>query len=124
MPTTDGGATWKKAAKGFPGGDLGRIGLAISPADPEILYAIVEAGQRGGFYKSTDRGASWVKQSSHSTSGNYYMEIYCHPTKFQKDKKEWMRLPHHLRSFRYFLFSLGLKPHPVQQIHCLAIHSK
>ena len=78
--STDGGATWKKSTKGFPGGDLGRIGLAISPADPQVLYAIVEAGKGGGFFKSTDRGASWVKQSGHSTSGNYYMEIYCHPT--------------------------------------------
>ena len=79
--TTDGGKTWAKAAKGLPKGPhVGRIGLAISPADPEILYAIVEATKGGGFFKSTDRGASWEKQSSHSTSGNYYMEIYCHPT--------------------------------------------
>ncbi|HFA49366.1 MAG TPA: glycosyl hydrolase [Bacteroidetes bacterium] len=79
--TTDGGATWEKAANGLPGVDIGRIGLAISPADPEVLYAIVEAAQgKGGFFKSTDRGASWKKQSGHSTSGNYYMEIYCHPT--------------------------------------------
>lgn len=76
----DGGATWKKSASGLPRGDVGRIGLAISPADPEIIYAIVEAAKNGGFYKSTDRGASWEKQSGHSTSGNYYMEIYCHPT--------------------------------------------
>ncbi len=78
--TTDGGKTWAKSAKGLPGGPHnGRIGLAISPADPEVLYAIVEATEGGGFFKSTDRGASWVKQSGHSTSGNYYMEIYCHP---------------------------------------------
>ena len=79
--TTDGGKTWAKAANGLPGGPHnGRIGLAISPADPEIIYAIVEATDGGGFFKSTDRGASWQKQSGHSTSGNYYMEIYCHPT--------------------------------------------
>lgn len=76
----DGGASWEKSASGLPGGDVGRIGLAISPADPEIIYAIVEAAKGSGFYKSTDRGASWEKQSGHSTSGNYYMEIYCHPT--------------------------------------------
>ncbi len=79
--TTDGGATWSKAASGLPGGPHnGRIGLAISPANPEYIYAIVEASKGGGFFKSTDRGASWEKQSGHSTSGNYYMEIYCHPT--------------------------------------------
>jgi photosystem II stability/assembly factor-like uncharacterized protein len=79
--TTDGGATWSKAAGGLPGGDIGRIGLAISPANPEILYAIVEATSgKGGFFKSTDRGASWEKQSGHVTSGNYYCEIFPHPT--------------------------------------------
>ena len=76
----DGGLTWKKAAKGLPSVDIGRIGLAISPANPECLYAIVEAAQgKGGFYRSTNRGASWEKRSSYSTSGNYYQEIVCDP---------------------------------------------
>ena len=71
--STDGGENWKKVNKGLPGVDIGRIGLAISPADPEIIYAIVEAAQgKGGFFKSTNRGASWTQQSSYSTSGNYY----------------------------------------------------
>jgi photosystem II stability/assembly factor-like uncharacterized protein len=79
--STDGGETWTKAAKGFPEGDLGRIGLAISPADPEYLYAIVEAtADKGGFYRSTDRAASWQRMSGHVTSGNYYCEIVAHPT--------------------------------------------
>lgn len=79
--TKDGGKTWQKANKGLPGVDLGRIGLAISPANPEVLYAIVEAAQgKGGFFKSTDRAASWEKQSNHATSGNYYCEIFCHPS--------------------------------------------
>ena len=79
--TTDGGASWDKAAKGLPGGDLGRIGLAISPADPEVIYAIVEAQQdKGGFYRSTNRGASWERRGSYHTRGNYYSEIVAHPT--------------------------------------------
>ena len=78
--STDGGKTWAKAAAGLPGGDLGRIGLAISPANPEIIYAMVEASSGGGFFKSTDRGASWEKQSGYSTAGNYYSEIFAHPT--------------------------------------------
>jgi photosystem II stability/assembly factor-like uncharacterized protein len=78
--STDGGKTWAKAASGLPGGDIGRIGLAISPANPEVIYAIVEAAKGGGFFKSTDRGASWEKQSGHVTSGNYYCEIFPHPT--------------------------------------------
>ncbi|MEL6558093.1 MAG: glycosyl hydrolase [Bacteroidota bacterium] len=78
--STDGGKTWKKINKGLPGVELGRIGLAISPANPEIIYAIVEAANRkGGFYRSTNRGASWEKRSGHSTSGNYYQEIIADP---------------------------------------------
>ncbi len=58
----------------LPGGDKGRIGMDISPANPEIIYAVVE-GSGGGFYKSTNRGASWQKMSSTTTSGNYYQEV-------------------------------------------------
>ena len=79
--TRDGGKTWEKANKGLPSVDLGRIGLAISPANPEYIYAIVEAAQgEGGVYRSTDRAASWEKQSGYTTSGNYYCELVAHPT--------------------------------------------
>ncbi len=58
--STDGGITWEKINKGLPTTELGRIGLAISPANPEIIYAIVEAaGKKGGFYASLNRGATW-----------------------------------------------------------------
>jgi photosystem II stability/assembly factor-like uncharacterized protein len=78
--TTDGGKTWAKSASGLPGVELGRIGLCYS-ANPEIIYAMVEAQDgKGGFFKSTDRGASWEKQGGHVTSGNYYVEIFAHPT--------------------------------------------
>jgi photosystem II stability/assembly factor-like uncharacterized protein len=79
--STDGGANWKKVNSGLPSGDIGRIGLAISPADPEIIYAMVEATEgKSGFFKSTNRGASWEKQSGYFTRGNYYSEIVAHPT--------------------------------------------
>ena len=56
--STDGGKTWKKITAGLPAGDLGRIGLAIAPTDPDIVYAIVEAAEgAGGIYRSTDGGA-------------------------------------------------------------------
>ena len=81
--TTDGGKNWEKANKGLPSVDLGRIGLAISPADPEVIYAWVEAAEgKSGFFRSTNRGASWEKRSGHTTSshGNYYGEMTPHPT--------------------------------------------
>lgn len=78
--TTDGGKTWNKVNSGLPKVDMGRIGLAISPANPEYIYAIVEASQgKGGFFRSTNRGASWEKRSSYTTSGNYYQELVCDP---------------------------------------------
>jgi len=80
--TSDGGKNWEKANKGLPKTDMGRIGLSLSPADPDILYAIVEAAQgKGGFFRSTNRAASWEKRSKYNTSGNYYQEIVAHPTK-------------------------------------------
>ena len=76
----DGGKTWNKINKGLPKTEVGRIGLAISPANPEILYAIVEASDgKGGFFRSTNRGASWEKRSDYVTSGNYYQELVADP---------------------------------------------
>jgi photosystem II stability/assembly factor-like uncharacterized protein len=81
----DGGNSWEKRNSGLPTVDIGRIGLAISPVNPEIVYAIVEAAQgKSGFFKSTDRGASWSKQSGFSTSGNYYQEIVADPVNENK----------------------------------------
>jgi len=78
--STDGGANWKKINKGLPKTEIGRIGLAISPVDPDIIFAIVEAAEgEGGFFKSTNRGASWNKMGGHATSGNYYQEIVADP---------------------------------------------
>ncbi|MEO7266070.1 MAG: hypothetical protein ABIW38_14230 [Ferruginibacter sp.] len=79
--STDGGTTWNKMMKGLPADvDLGRFGLAISPVNPDNLFVIVEAEDgKGGVFASTDRGASWEKRSSYSTSGNYYQEIFCDP---------------------------------------------
>ena len=69
--SVDGGTTWEKVNKGLPKVEKGRIGLAISPADPEYIYAIVEAAEgKGGFFVSTNRAASWQKQSKTTTSGN------------------------------------------------------
>lgn len=78
--SVDGGMTWDKINNGLPTVEIGRIGLAISPANPDYLYAIVEAAQgKSAFYRSTNGGASWDKRGGHSTSGNYYQEIVCDP---------------------------------------------
>ncbi|MFN1835191.1 WD40/YVTN/BNR-like repeat-containing protein [Balneola sp. MJW-20] len=78
--STDAGQNFRKIMKGMPGGDIGRIGLDISPANPDVVYAVVEAQQgRSGFYRSTDRGESWEKRSSYSGSGNYYNEVIADP---------------------------------------------
>ena len=79
--TTDGGQTWTKLSNGLPGGELGRIGLAAAPSQPNTVYAIIEADQSGrGVYRSTDFGASWQKRSSRSTSSpQYYNELIVDP---------------------------------------------
>jgi photosystem II stability/assembly factor-like uncharacterized protein len=78
--STDGGKTWKEINSGLPKGEMGRIGIAVSPVDVNYVYAIVEArGDKGGFYRSTNKGETWSKMSSYNTSGNYYQEIMCDP---------------------------------------------
>ncbi len=84
--STDGGKTWKKINRGLPGGDKGRIGMAISPINPEVVYAIVEAtGDSSGFYRSANRGESWSRMSSEvSSSPQYYQELVACPHKFDR----------------------------------------
>jgi len=83
--TTDGGKSFRKLSKGLPTVDIGRIGLAVSPVDSDVVYAIVEAAEdASGFYRSSDRGESWEKRSDHSTSGNYYAEIFADPQRFDR----------------------------------------
>jgi photosystem II stability/assembly factor-like uncharacterized protein len=78
--TTDGGKTWRKLTAGLPTVHMGGIGLAISPANPDVVYVIIEAANdQGGFFRSIDRGESWTKMSSHTSSGQYYNEIFCDP---------------------------------------------
>jgi photosystem II stability/assembly factor-like uncharacterized protein len=83
--STDGGQTWNKITSGLPDCDMGGIGIAISPANPDIVYTIIEAQEdAGGFFRSTDCGESWSKMSDHSAQGQYYNEIYCDPKNVDK----------------------------------------
>ncbi len=79
--STDGGQTWRELKNGIPKVDKGRIGLDISPANPDVIYAIVEAADdKGGFFRSTNRGETWTKRSDYMcTSPQYYNEIVCDP---------------------------------------------
>lgn len=80
--STDGGKSWDKVSRGLPRADMGRIGMDISPVDPDVVFAIVEAAEdAGGFYRSSDRGETWERRSGYVTgSPQYYQEIVCHPT--------------------------------------------
>jgi photosystem II stability/assembly factor-like uncharacterized protein len=84
--STDGGETWTKLTTGLPSSNLGKIGLAISPQDPDIVYAAIELDRRtGGVYRSTNRGGSWTKMSdavSGATGPHYYQELYASPHHF------------------------------------------
>jgi photosystem II stability/assembly factor-like uncharacterized protein len=79
--STDGGATWNELTNGIPDVDKGRIGLDISPANPDIVYAVIEAqDDKGGFFRSTDAGGSWEKRSDYNASSpQYYHEIIADP---------------------------------------------
>ena len=83
--STNAGETWDKLKSGLPGGDMGGIGLAISPVNPDYIFAIIEAGnETGGFYRSINRGATWSKMSDHFAQGQYYNEIFCDPKDVDK----------------------------------------
>lgn len=72
--SVDSGATWKKLTGGLPSENVGRIGVAISPANPDVVYALVQAKEEGGLYRSSDRGISWTKQSGYNSSYPFYMQ--------------------------------------------------
>jgi photosystem II stability/assembly factor-like uncharacterized protein len=78
--TEDGGKTWKKLTNGIPEMDKGRIAITISKANSNRLYAMIEAGdEKGGLYRSDNKGASFDKVNSFYTAGNYYEEIFADP---------------------------------------------
>lgn len=59
--STDGGTTWRPLTKGLPTPEqgLGRLGIGVAPSDGRRLYALVDARQEGGLYRSEDAGESW-----------------------------------------------------------------
>ena len=80
--TTDGGTTWKRLEGGLPQKLVGRIGMDIAPADPNRLYAVVDAKEKKekGTYMSADAGASWTRVSDYVTSYPFYCQkLFCDP---------------------------------------------
>ncbi len=84
----DGGENWEKLTTGLPSTEMGKIGLAISPINPDVLYAAIELDRKkGAIYRSQDQGASWIKMSntvSGGTGPHYYQELVASPHKFDK----------------------------------------
>ncbi len=86
--STDGGETWTALKAGLPKGNLGKIGLAVSPQKPNVVYAAIELDRRSGaVYRSEDYGQNWKKMSatvSGATGPHYYQELYASPHKFDR----------------------------------------
>jgi len=86
--STDGGDNWFKINKGLPRSNMGKIGLAISPINPTVLYAAIELDRRqGAVYRTSNSGGSWSKMSntvSGGTGPHYYQELVASPHEFDK----------------------------------------
>jgi photosystem II stability/assembly factor-like uncharacterized protein len=84
----DGGETWTELKTGLPKGNMGKIGMAISPINPDVVYATIETDNRkGGFYRSANKGASWEKVSDEvggGTGPHYYQEIFADKHQFDR----------------------------------------
>jgi len=61
--STDGGTSWTKLTVGLPEGEKGRIGVAVAPSRPSVVYALVEA-EKTALYRSEDLGATWEKKDA------------------------------------------------------------
>ena len=84
----DGGNNWSKLTNGLPKSNMGKIGIAISSQQPDVVYAAIEIDRtKGAVYRSDNRGASWEKMSntvSGGTGPHYYQELYTSPHKFDQ----------------------------------------
>lgn len=85
--SVDGGITWTKLDAGIPAGDKGRIGLAISQSDPNVLVATIEHATEGGTYRTDDAGVIWRRVSRVNPRPMYYSAPFIDPT---TDKRVWL----------------------------------
>ncbi len=81
--STDGGETWTKLKKGLPD-MMGKIGLSVSAANSQRVYALIESEKSvSGMYRSDDAGQSWALMSNNqliTARAWYYMEVFADPT--------------------------------------------
>ena len=79
----DGGASWRKLEKGLPKVHMGRIGLALAPENPDVVYATIPAeGDHSGFYRSVNRGESWERMSDYvPIDPQYYQKLHPDPNR-------------------------------------------
>ncbi len=81
--SSDGGATWIHLTEGLPQDLIGKSDLAVSPADPDRIYVLMEAAPGGGLYRSDDRGQSFELVSDKVELVNrpfYYTNLDADPT--------------------------------------------
>lgn len=82
--SVNGGKDWVKLEEGLPKGSIGKIDLAVSPANSSVLYAVIEAPEKeGGLYKSVNQGKSFEQVSDNKGLVNrpfYYTNIEVDPT--------------------------------------------
>ncbi len=92
--STDGGESWKELTNGLPAGDKGRIGVAVSPARPSRVYAVVEA-EDTALYRSDDLGASWTEMNDSFNVGArpfYFAHVIADPVDFDTVYKPGLTL--------------------------------
>ncbi|HEV3202972.1 MAG TPA: hypothetical protein VGY77_01255, partial [Gemmataceae bacterium] len=78
--STDGGNTWTKLKNGLPTEEMGRIGLAMAPTNPDVVYAIIESiDKKGGIFRSSDLGATWERHNEFDQQAQYYAHMVVDP---------------------------------------------
>ena len=130
--STNGGGTWKKCANGLPG-LTGKIGLAVTPANPKIVVAVVQSDQdgvsdftdihsrRGGVFRSEDGGETWKRMSDINPRSFYFSQIRVDPSNDQRVYLLGFALLVSDDGGRTFREDLSEKLHP--DMHALAIQN-
>lgn len=111
--SNDGGETWESLSdmEGMPEGTLGIIGVTVSPANPDRVWAIIE-NDNGGVFRSDDGGKTWTKTNSDRSLRQrawYYSRIYADPA--DADRVYVMNVSYHKSTDGGKTFSSHYAPH-------------